>query len=132
MSQNIRATGASSPRQGRISNVFGSGMREHVGLLDPAVALDRRAVEGHALLEGVLELGRGDREALQLAEDVGEPEAHEAHAAFLDGPQHVVELLLHRCQCGRSRTRHFRRPEPAADALFTRRSHRGNRSEMAR
>ena len=33
-----------------------------------------------------------DREALELAEHVGEPEADEAHPAFLDGPQHVVEL----------------------------------------
>jgi hypothetical protein len=41
------------------------------------------------------ELGRGDGEALEGAEDVGEPEAHEAHAALLDGAQDVVELLLH-------------------------------------
>ena len=42
-----------------------------------------------------LELGRGDGEALQRAEDVGEPEADEADPALLDGPQDVVELLLH-------------------------------------
>ena len=34
------------------------GDREHVGLLHAAVALDGRAVEGHPLLEGGLELGR--------------------------------------------------------------------------
>ena len=67
MSQNIRATGASSPRHGTMSKVFGVGHGEHVGFLDPAVALDRRAVEGHALLERALELGRGDREALERA-----------------------------------------------------------------
>ena len=43
------------------------GQGEHVGFLDPAVALDGRAVEGHALLERRLELGRGDGEALQGA-----------------------------------------------------------------
>ena len=69
--------------------------REHVGLLDAAVALDGRAVEGHALLERGLELGGRDGEALERAEDVGEPEAHEADPPLLDGPQDVVELLLH-------------------------------------
>ena len=37
-----------------------------------------------AALEGVLELLRVDREALQLAEDVREPEANEADVAVLD------------------------------------------------
>ena len=95
MSQNMRATGASlaAPRE----DLEGVGIRhgEHVGLLDAAEALDGRAVEGHALLEGVLELGRGDGEALELAEHVGEPEPDEAHAALLDGPEDVVELVLH-------------------------------------
>ena len=65
MSQNMRATGASSPRHGHDLERVRVGDREHVGLLDPAVALDRRPVEGHALLERGLELGRGDREALE-------------------------------------------------------------------
>ncbi len=71
------------------------GHGEHVGFLHPAVALDGRSVERHALLEGGLELGGGDREALERAEDIGEPEADEAHAPLLDGSQDVVELLLH-------------------------------------
>src|SRR5262249_32196231 len=59
------------------------------------VALDRRSVEGHALLERAFELGRRDREALELAEHVGEPETYEAHAALFDGTQDVVERSLH-------------------------------------
>src|SRR5690606_5915133 len=67
---------------------------EHVGFLDAREAVDRRSVEGHAVFECVLELGGADREALQVAEHVGEPEAHQADAAFFDGSQHVVALLV--------------------------------------
>jgi len=73
----------------------GIGHGQHVRLLDPAVALDRRAVEGHALLEGALELRRRDGEALERAEDVGEPEPDEPDPALLDGAHHVVELAFH-------------------------------------
>jgi hypothetical protein len=69
--------------------------REHVGLLDPAVTLDRGTVERHALLERGLQLGGGDREALERAQHVGEPEPHEADSPFLDGAEHVVVLVLH-------------------------------------
>jgi len=68
---------------------------QHVGFLDPAVALDGRAVEGHALLERDLQLGRRDLHRLEEAEHVGEPKADEPHAAFLDGAQDVLELALH-------------------------------------
>src|SRR5262249_22871772 len=71
------------------------GLGEHVGFLHARVALDRRTVEGHALLERAFELGRCDREALELAEHVGEPEPNEADATLLDGAQHVVERSLH-------------------------------------
>jgi hypothetical protein len=72
----------------------GVGDREHVGLLDPREAVDRGPVEGHAVLEGVLELGRADGEALQVAEHVGEPEADEPDPAFFHGAQHVVAVLV--------------------------------------
>ena len=49
-----------------------------------------RAVEAHAALEGVVELLGVDAERLQLAEDVGEPEADEADAALLDERLDVV------------------------------------------
>ena len=78
MSQNMRAEVSSSlgPRQQLEGVRVGPG--EHVALLDAAEAVDGRAVEVHALLEGVLELGRGDGERLELAEHVGEPEPDEA------------------------------------------------------
>ena len=104
------------------------GHREHVGLLDPAVALDGRAVEGHALLERALELGGRDGEALERAEDVGEPEPDEPDAAFLDGAHDVVELLLHSDQCSGRFCRLHQRSGPRA---VTRRSHRGKSDRHA-
>ena len=68
---------------------------QDVALLDPGEAVDGRPVEGHPLFEGVLQLGRGDVERLGDAEHVGEPQLHEADAAFLHGPQHVVLLGIH-------------------------------------
>ena len=68
----------------------GVGDRDHVGLLDPAEPLDRRAVEAHALGERALELLRGDRERLQEAEHVGEPQPDEPDAVVFDGAQDVV------------------------------------------
>ena len=76
---------------------------DHVGLLDPAVALDRRPVEGHALFEGDFELGGRDLDRLQEAEDIGEPQAHEAHAALFDGAEDVLELALHAGSVGTPR-----------------------------
>ena len=72
----------------------GVGDRQHVGFLDAREPVDRRAVEGHAVLERVLELGRADREALEVAEHVGEPQAHESHATLFHGAQHVVAMLI--------------------------------------
>ncbi len=81
----MRATPApSSGRHGSTLNVVGSGTRDHVGLLDRVEAGDRGAVEAHAALEGVVELLVGDGERLQLPEDVGEPQAHEADAVLRD------------------------------------------------
>ena len=100
-----RASGACGSAHGSSSKLFGVGAGEHVALLHPGEAVDRRAVERHALLEGVLQLGRADGEALQLAEHVGEPQPHEAHAALLDRAQDVVLLSFHRSpvsQSGRS------------------------------
>ena len=71
------------------------GSGQHVGFLDPAVALDRRPVEGHALLEGDLQLGGCDLDRLEETEHVGEPQPDETYAALLDGAQDVLELALH-------------------------------------
>ena len=71
------------------------GPGEHVALLHPAEAVDGRAVEAHALVEGALELGRGDGEGLELAEHVGEPEPDEPDPSLLDRAQDVVVLAFH-------------------------------------
>ena len=57
-------------------------------------AVDRAAVEGHALVEGVFEFGGGDVEGLVATEHVGEPQLDEAHAALLDGAKDVLRLRL--------------------------------------
>jgi len=72
----------------------GIGDGQHVAFLDPREAVDRRAVEAHAVLEGVLQFGRTDGEALEVAQDVGEPQTDQPNATFLDGAEHVVTLLL--------------------------------------
>ena len=89
---------------------LGVGPGQDVGFLDPAEAVDGRAVEGHPLVERVLELGRGDVEPLRGPEHVGEPQLDEADAPLLDGPEHVVPLALHRTSFACRRTPLFRRP----------------------
>ena len=73
----------------------GVGPRQHVLLLVAREPIDRAAVELHALGESNLELCRRDRERLQEAEDVCEPQPDEADASFLDGSQHILFLFLH-------------------------------------
>jgi len=96
----------------------GIGHRDHVRLLDRVEAGDRGAVEAHAPVEGILELGSVDREALQLPEHVGEPETDEADVVFLDDLGDVsgtLRLLCHSCLLGSrlsARGRNDRRSEP--------------------
>jgi hypothetical protein len=59
---------------------------------DSSIAL-KPVIETHAALEGVLELAGVDREALQLAHDVREPEPDEADAPVLDERLDVVDGL---------------------------------------
>ena len=54
----------------------------------------RAAVEAHALLERLLQLLDGDREALEGAEDVGEPEPDELDVVVAARLQHVVFLVV--------------------------------------
>ncbi len=77
-----------APRQHRERRRIRHG--DHVGLLDRVEARDRRAVEAHAALEGLGELGRADRERLQLAEDVGEPEPDEPDLALVHESHDVL------------------------------------------
>ena len=95
MSQKTRATPSPSSYQGSSWKVVEVGPGQDVGLLDAAEAVDRAAVEGHPLVQGVLELGGGDVEGLVAPEDVGEPQLDEADAALLDGAQDVLGLALH-------------------------------------
>ena len=62
----------------------GVWQKHHVPLGVPGETLDGRAVEGHAAHEGFLELLHGDGDALDVAKDVGKPEANE------------LDVLLHR------------------------------------
>ena len=64
------------------------GDRDHVRLLDPVEARDRRAVEAHPVVERVLHLLRRDREGLEVALEVGEPEEDVLDALVLDPLQH--------------------------------------------
>ena len=95
MSQNIRAGAGrlAAPRQ----DLEGRRVRlgEHVGLVDPGEALDRRAVEADALGEGALELGRRDGHRLEGAEHVGEPQPDEPDVALLERAEHELLLLVH-------------------------------------
>ena len=69
--------------------------RDHVGLVDPGEALDRRAVEPDALLEGRLQLGRRHRDALERAQHVGEPQPDEPDVPLLQRPEHELLLTVH-------------------------------------
>ena len=79
----------------------GRGVRaqEHVGLEDAGQALHGAAVKADSLLEGALDLRGGYGHGLQLPDDVGEPQAHEADVALLDGAEHVLLLLVHGASC---------------------------------
>ena len=72
----------------------GVGDREHVGFLHPREAVDRRAVERHAVGEGIVEFGGRDCEALEVAEHVGEPQPHESDTALFHRSQDEFAMLL--------------------------------------
>ena len=68
-------------------------MGEHVGLVDAGEALDGRAVKADALLEGVLELGRGHAHALEEAEHVGEPQPDKPYVTLLERAEYESSCL---------------------------------------
>ncbi len=74
----------------------GVGVGEQVGFVRAGEALDRGAVEAETLAERPFDLGRGDRDGLQRADHVREPEPHELDSALLDRSQDEVALLVHR------------------------------------
>ncbi len=75
--------------------VDGSGRATVSDSEDPGEALDRRAVEADALLEGALEFGGRDRDRLEVAEHVGEPQPDESDVPFLQRAQHEFLLAVH-------------------------------------
>jgi hypothetical protein len=72
----------------------GVGDGQNVTLLNARETIDGRTIEAHAVLEGVLQFGGADGEALQIPQDVGEPQTNQPHTSFLDGAEHVITLLL--------------------------------------
>ena len=101
MSQNIRATAfSSSGRQGIRAKVEGSGMAimsdSSIGL-KPVIEEPSKPMppsKASSSSDGV------DREALQLAEHVGEPEADEADVVLLDDLDDVSGTLRLVCHSG--------------------------------
>src|SRR5918994_6915251 len=79
--------------------------REHVRFLNAGEAFNRGTIESYAFIEGRLEFFGGDREGLEEAENVGEPQPHEANAALLNRAQHVILLSFH---AGKNTPRLFR------------------------
>ena len=83
--------------------------RHHVGLLDGVETGDRRPVEAHAVVQRLLHLRRRDRERLEMALEVGEPEEDVLDALVPDALQHrpprrhagrgAVLALHHRAPC---------------------------------
>ena len=82
MSQNIRPTPCSSGRQGSTAKVLGSGiaiMSDSSIALKPVIEEPSKPMPAS---KASVELGRVDREGLELTEDVREPEADEADLAL--------------------------------------------------
>ena len=66
------------------------GLGDHVALMDTGESLDGGSVEAHALVDALIELRRGDLEALQPAEHVGEPELDKAYVILLHRFQNIT------------------------------------------
>jgi hypothetical protein len=90
MSQKMRATPCSAGTPGDRREGPRVGHGQHVRLLDGVEPGDARPVERHPLGERVLELVAADAERLELPEDVGEPEAHEADIALVAEREDVL------------------------------------------
>src|SRR5690606_40279229 len=79
--------------------------RDHVRLVYPGKALDRGPVEPDTLGEGGLQLGGRDRDALEGAEHVGEPESDKPDIALLQGTEGEPLLTGHAHRCSSVATR---------------------------
>ena len=84
-----------TPRQHRERR--GVRHRDHVRLLDRVEAGDRGAVEAHPGLQRPVELAGVDRERLQLADDVCEPQPDEADLPLGDDRPDVLRCYRRSC-----------------------------------
>ncbi len=73
----------------------GIRLGDHVGFVHSGESFDGRTVEADAFVEGLLQLRRGDRDRLQEAQYVGEPQTDEANVALFESPEHKFLLLVH-------------------------------------
>ena len=87
-------------------NLEGGGVRlqQHVGFVDAGETLNRGTIKAQALVEGAFYLGGCERDGLEGADHVGEPEADEADVALFDGAQYEFLLTVHELpsRCGRA------------------------------
>ena len=79
---------------GQDAEAVGIGVEAHVALLDAGEALDGGAVELALVAQHLLQLARGDVDALHGAEDIGELQADKAHLVLLHHAQDVLRRIL--------------------------------------
>ena len=79
-----------TPGQQREGGRVGKG--PHVAFRVGAVALDGRAVEPDAQFQGILQVIHRDGEPLEVAQDVGEPQADELDVEVAGAAEHVLAL----------------------------------------
>ena len=89
-------------RPGQHTQGLPGGHRDDVRLLDLSVPGDRRAVEGGAVLHDAVQLGLGDLDHLEAAQDVGEPQLDVTHVVVRDLlADPGLELIVHSLPLGR-------------------------------
>ena len=65
----------------------------HVTFIDSGKPLDGRPVEPHTLLDSVVKVVNRDRKTLQVAQNVGEPQAHKLNVIFQSAAKDEFSLF---------------------------------------
>ena len=73
----------------------GIRLDQHVGFNDASKALDRGAIETNTFSEGTFKFGGSNRNRLEHAEHIGEPQPNESNISLFDRAQHKLCLLIH-------------------------------------
>ncbi|GAP59919.1 conserved hypothetical protein [Arthrobacter sp. Hiyo1] len=73
----------------------GVWLGKHVGFEHPGEALDGRTVETQAFFEGAFHFCRRKCHRFQGTDDVGKPQAYEAHITLFDSSQNELLLAVH-------------------------------------